>query len=365
MAIKAYVGIMGSGKTYEVVTVVILNAIRQGRRVVSNIAGLNYDEMQKLLVAEGLEESALGQLVNVTHDQVKDPAFWRTDKDEEQGIQAFIQPGDLLALDEIWRFWDGFALKDENGLPRPARVMNFFRMHRHFPHPETGVTCDVAIITQDVMDIHRSVRAVIEETYRMEKLTAVGLSSRYRVDIFKRARIVKTPLRSLQRAYEPKYFPLYTSNSQQKEGDASARETNIDKRGNILSGKLFLFFIPLLLAIALFSLFFVWKFLHPASNAQPKADTEQTSNQPPAVNNPAPAASNPPAPTDKWRIAGFYKYRDTLTLVLRNDAGTHRYVVSPPNIRMVGLDVGAVLGDEVFSNWSGAENADRAKMPQP
>jgi zona occludens toxin len=365
MAIKAYVGIMGSGKTYEVVTVVILNAIRQGRRVVSNIAGLNYDEMRKLLVAEGLEETALGQLINVTHDKVKDPDFWRTDKDEEQGIEAFIHPGDLVALDEIWRFWDGFALKDENGLPRPARIMNFFRMHRHFPHPETGVTCDVAIITQDVMDIHRSVRAVIEEIYRMEMLTTVGLSSRYRVDIFKRARIVKTPLRSLQRAYESKYFPLYTSNSQQKEGDASARETNIDKRGNILSGKLFLFFIPLLLAITLFSLFFVWKFLHPAPSNKSNSAPEQTSSKEPISNNPAPVANNPPVPSDKWRIAGFYRTKSSFTLVLRNDAGTHRYIVDPPNIRVAGLDVGAVLGDEVFSNWSGAENADRAKMPQP
>lgn len=32
MSIKAYVGRMGSGKTYEVVSVVILNALRNGRR---------------------------------------------------------------------------------------------------------------------------------------------------------------------------------------------------------------------------------------------------------------------------------------------------------------------------------------------
>ena len=50
MAIKAYTGIMGAGKTYEVVSVVIFNALRAGRRVISNIAGLNYPVFVDLLV---------------------------------------------------------------------------------------------------------------------------------------------------------------------------------------------------------------------------------------------------------------------------------------------------------------------------
>ena len=49
MAIKAYTGIMGSGKTYEVVSEVIRTALAQGRRVVSNIAGLNYEAFVDLL----------------------------------------------------------------------------------------------------------------------------------------------------------------------------------------------------------------------------------------------------------------------------------------------------------------------------
>ena len=41
MSIKAYVGIMGSANL-RVVTVVIYNALKRGRRVASNIAGLNF-----------------------------------------------------------------------------------------------------------------------------------------------------------------------------------------------------------------------------------------------------------------------------------------------------------------------------------
>ena len=189
MAIKAYTGIMGSGKTYEVVSEVIRIALSQGRRVVSNIAGLNYAAFVDLLVEDGANPEHIGELIAVDHEQVKDPFFWRTDKCEAEGTKTVIQPGDLVVLDEIWRFWEGFSPKDSDGKKMPDRVKNFFRMHRHMVHPGTGVTCDMAVICQDIMDAHRGLRSVIEETYLMTKLTVIGSSSRYRVDIFQRASV--------------------------------------------------------------------------------------------------------------------------------------------------------------------------------
>lgn len=41
MAINAYVGIPGSGKTYEVVRSLILPAFIKGRRIVTNIVGID------------------------------------------------------------------------------------------------------------------------------------------------------------------------------------------------------------------------------------------------------------------------------------------------------------------------------------
>ncbi|OKX16986.1 hypothetical protein AWP89_00845, partial [Escherichia coli] len=41
MAISAYVGIPGSGKSYEVVSSVIIPACMSGRRVISNIYGFS------------------------------------------------------------------------------------------------------------------------------------------------------------------------------------------------------------------------------------------------------------------------------------------------------------------------------------
>jgi zona occludens toxin len=240
---------MGSGKSYEVVSVVIMGAIAKGRRVVSNVAGLNYDAMVALLSDEG-DIDSIGSLIQVSHDQVLAVDFWRTDA----GGDFFIQPGDLLVLDEVWRFWDGFSDRK-----MPIQVMNFFRMHRHFVNDDTGFTCDVALISQDIMDVARRVRSVVEETYNMTKLTVVGSSKRYRVDVHSGAKITRKPLRSIQKTYVSKYFPLYSSHSQ-KNSNIDAKEDNIDGRGNILKGLLFKVVLPVSLPVFGLCVWFLYGF---------------------------------------------------------------------------------------------------------
>lgn len=337
MAIKAYVGRMGSGKSYEVVSVVILEALRRGRRVVSNIAGLDALEMRELLIEEGCCDDAIGELVHVEHDAVLDPKFWRTDKDAADGVEAFILPGDLLALDEIWRFWSGFAAKD-----MPARVMNFFRMHRHFADPETGVTCDVALITQDVGDIARRVRAVIEETYRMEKLTAIGSSSRYRVDVFSGGKTTGKPLRQIQRKYDPRYFALYSSHSQKQAGGASAKEENIDARGNILKGALFRVVLPLGLVVAAVAVWTLVRFFSPPA---PEKAPEKPADGKPGSAAPATAASKPGPDrprglgdiSESWRVVGHYTAGNRTAYLLVDGAARTRLLYDVPGARHNGL----------------------------
>lgn len=355
MAIKAYVGRMGSGKSYEVVSVVILGALRRGRRVVSNIAGLHFDAMKALLMEEGVPEDAIGEIVTVSHEQVLDPVFWRTDKDDEEGVKSFIQPGDLVALDEIWRFWDGFSTKDADGKKRPDRVMNFFRMHRHMTHPVTGVSCEVALITQDVMDIGRQVRAVIEETYYMEKLTAIGSIKRYRVDIHQGGKRSRKPLKQLQRSYDPKYFPLYSSHSQKKEGDAEAVEENIDKRGNILSGALFTLILPVGAIVFLGAFWFIYRFFHPAQKEPDKAAGHSAAQVGQPVQAGQVSQAKPPAPTvsDEWRVGGYWVDRGLTYFVVTNDSRTRLMVDSPNKITLFSAEVMLPSG-EFATSWGGA-----------
>ena len=50
MPITAYVGVPRSGKSYEVVKSVIIAAVASGRRVVSNIYGLNEDKIKAYIL---------------------------------------------------------------------------------------------------------------------------------------------------------------------------------------------------------------------------------------------------------------------------------------------------------------------------
>ncbi|MDR2924454.1 MAG: hypothetical protein LBU76_00590 [Azoarcus sp.] len=294
MSIKVYTGRMGSGKSYEVVTVVILGALKMGRRVVSNIAGLDYGEMRRVLIGQRVEEGKLGTIVQVDHEAVTSKGFWLTDGDTD----AFIRPGDLLVLDEVWRFYDGF------GSATPDAVMNFFRMHRHFTHPETGQTCDVALITQDIGDIGRKIRAVVEETYYMEKLTVVGAAKRYRVDIFSGARKYRdAPFRSLQRAYNPNYFCLYQSHSQKGDGSADAKEVNIDDRGNIFKGKFFRLAVPLAVVLFGAGIYRLVGFFGTAPVSKPGVAAVPVATQ--STSSPAPIGAPPARPSRHDAVSGL------------------------------------------------------------
>ncbi len=336
MPIKAYVGQMRSGKSYEVVSNVILNGLRDGRRVVSNIAGLNYDAMRELLLEEGVAVDQIGELVVVDHDQVSKPSFWRTDKDADAGFDSFIQPGDLVALDEVWRFFK------KRGDIEP-RALNFFRMHGHMPHPEKGFICEIALITQSIRDINENIRDVIQETYRMTKNTAVGSESTYRVDIFSGGSVAKSSfLRQLQRKYNPRYFPLYSSHSQ-KTG-VSAVEKNIDNRANVLQGGLFKFVIPAMLLVILGGVYFVYGFFNPkpkeAKAIEPAAGASVQGS--PAVSQ----AKQEPRRLDvseNWRVVGWYSTDTGIVAVVQDQAKRLRYLYDPPAWKVQGMQISVAL----------------------
>lgn len=357
MAIKAYTGIMGSGKTYEVASVVIYGALSMGRRVVSNIAGLNFEVYKALLLEDGYPEHQIGEIVAVSHEAVLDPMFWRTDEDEKTGAVTVIQPGDLVVLDEVWRFWDGFApsMIDDHGkkFAKPARVMNFMRMHRQMPHPVTGVTCDLAIICQDIADVHRSVKGVIEETYVMTKLTAVGAEGAYRVDIYQKARITRKPSRSLPpKTYKARFFPCYQSHSQKKEGGAGAKEVNIDKRGNILGGLMFKVVLPLSIPVFIFAVWSVYSFLHPKD--APKVEAKGKEGLPVSGASPAvPQAHNAPLPVENWRVSGWYRVGSVVRVVLTSGNQT-RFIVDPQGVKLTALSTEVQLPEGGFAtSWAG------------
>jgi zona occludens toxin len=345
MAINAYTGLQGSGKSYEVVSEVILPAIHQGRRVVTNIDGIDQDKIHEYLVEKynGVNPAKLGIIVHVTNDRILEPAFFPDEEKPE--IDSVVKPGDLVAIDESWRFWaaDGGKLSHEH--------MQFFRMHRHYIHPETFVTCDMVLMIQDISGLHRSVKNVVEFSFRTTKHKSLGLSKRYRVEVYEGYKQLRSHVTSrYQKEYNPAIFPLYKSYS-----GGNGTEQAIDDRINIFK-RWWLIPLALVLSVGAFiAVTYLYHFFHPeAQGKKPSGSTSATSGPVSGI----PASSlpkSPPAPSFsvQWRIAGQVAFDGEQYVLLAGPTGRLRYE-HPSNFMNAGLAMVGKIDGDTITYYSGS-----------
>lgn len=355
MAINAYTGLQGHGKSYEVVENVILPALLAGRRVVTNVANLDVEAITAYLVKHhAADPEKIGTIVQVQNDDIPKAGFFPPE--EKAGVVAapsVVQGGDLVVCDEVWRWW-------ATGQKMDPLHMVFFRMHRHFLHPETNVSCDVAVVVQDVNDLNRSLKAVVENTYMMTKLKSLGMESRYRVDIFQKTRMRK-PYRQLQRAYKKEIFALYRSYSQ---GNGSAgKEVGIDGRNNIFKGALFKFVLPLALLFACFASWGVYRFFNPkpktpAVKAAPAAGTSNTAS-PSSV---APLAAPSVGADSDWRVVGDYAFSGNHYVIVTRGRSM-RTLVNPRGFYFDALRAYGTLDGKQLTNYTGLQENGGGILP--
>lgn len=356
MAINVYTGLQGSGKTYEVVGFVVLPALVKGRRVVTNIEGLDYEKIQAYCDIHH-PEAQLGELLLVSNDQVSQPGFWP----EKDGDESIVKGGDLVCIDEAWRFF-GTDIKIKPG----TRI--FLREHRHYTHPDTGVTCDLALMMQSITDLHRNVKSVIELSFRTHKLKTVGLNERYRLDMFEGTnQRISLRANTWQKAYDSQIFALYKSYAA-----GAGKEMAIDTRQNIMRD-------PRNWAMAggvlLMACIGIWGLLHVYGKYKGKpegqelaADAARPAGAPaaPGAKPAAPAApALPPKPTDStdWRLAGrIVTPRGERAVMV--GAGAKLRVEDPAMFVGYGWDRRAQLDGERVSAWSGPAIVGAAAAPE-
>lgn len=262
MSINCYTGLMGSGKSYEVVANVIVPAINSGRDVRTNIDGLNaqliYDYCVETFVTD---PEKLGKIYLFDIEQIKSKTFFPIDY-KSDNINSFIQPGDLVVLDEAWRVW-GTDCK----IPEEHKI--FFREHRHFCDSKTGVCCDLVAIVQDISDLNRTLKVVVEFSFRTSKLKSIGRPDAFTLNMWNgHKQYDKTVLDRWTKKYNPKIFPLYKSYA----NTTSAVEANSDARVNIFSGK------SVKIKIILYILFFVSAIIYVANYFYSKIHPDSKSN---------------------------------------------------------------------------------------
>lgn len=352
MAINAYCGVMGSGKSYEVVQGPLLDAIATGRRVVTNVDGINEERIHEFLVSKGRGDgSHFGAVVHVRTDDISEPAFFPVEHESAEGATVtpgFVQPGDLLVVDEAWKLWASDKKISEEH-------MAFFRMHRHFTHPATGVACDVVLMVQDIGDLHRKVKPVVELSFRMHKLKSLGLSSGYRVEQYEGwKQNSKTRVGTYVRKYSKEIFPLYKSYA-----GVGGKEAVVDKRQNVLRNKRLWLIVGVMLVMPIVSVRFLWSFFHRAAHGTTAAASVSASITGAAVSRASSGVSgggSKPSFSDHWRIVGGYTAPGRSWVVLADGAGRLR-MESPSMFQNTGVvRVGTVDGEQV-STFSGARPA--------
>ena len=332
MAVTAYVGEPGSGKTYEVVTEVVLPALREGRRVVSNIRGLHYDELKAYLMVDcAVAEAAIGELQLVDVEDPGRPDFFYT----EANPNATVRPGDLVVLDECWRW---FA----KGMPINKAMFEFFRMHRQYVNAK-GVSCDVVLISQSIQDIDRKVLVVIEKHFRMEKYKSFGSKSRYSVEMFNGYRVSgNARVRLLVRKYNRRFFPFYSSYAG-KGGD----EREVDGRFNIWKSPFFLVGIPCAVLLVGAGVWGVLRYL--THSRAPKV--EQVASQENGIG--TPAKQKPAPPVSDWRSVGVISDGKRQLFVVEQE-GRYRFLFDAPDYRIDGLDVKVNIDGRAATGFSGS-----------
>lgn len=347
MPINAYTGLMGSGKSYECVSSVIIPAIRAGRRVVTNVDGINGDAIRAYCEKKFKSDPAkLGTVVHCKNDDVHLPNFLPFGQDE---VETFCKGGDMVCIDEAWRFWG-----TDKKLLEEHKI--FFREHRHYVDAETKVSCDLVLMVQDISDLHRTLKVVVEVAFRTTKIKTLGWNNIYRVEMWEGYKLTsKNRVATQNKKYDKAIFPLYSSYV-----GGTGKEMQVDDRQNALKNPMLWVFVVGFFIAGGSGLYFSIKFFN---GGMVKKDAKST---PAATTSTAPAqvaspqnriAVTPSAPKQEssaaWRLVGTYQAGSQSLVVVADPAGRIR-LEHPSAFQLSGMAMVGMVDGQRVSIWSGA-----------
>ena len=201
-------GLPGAGKSYEAMVHQVLPALEKGRKVFAYIEGLDHGK-----IAEVLDES---------EERIKQLLI-PLDRDQVPTIYDHVENDALVVIDELQNFFPSGRQKLSD------QMTQFVTEHRH-----RGL--DILCMGQDLRDCHNLWKRRISQKVVFVKLDAVGMSKRYRWTVQKATTGEKFhDIRSGVRKYDPKYFGIYASHTDDTENTADFK----DDRANIFKTPFF------------------------------------------------------------------------------------------------------------------------------
>lgn len=219
-------GLPRSGKSYEAVVSRIIPALKSGRKVFSNVKGLNHPQFAQLL---GIPEDEVRRLLI------------QLDGSHIPEIYDHVENDCLLVVDELQNFFPS------DRAPLTKKMSEFVTEHGHL-----GI--DIIVMGQDHRDCHALWKRRIDQLITFVKRDAVGRPNEYTWATFKQSSNKFVKLRSGAGKYEPQYFGLYKSH----EDDVDNKATYNDDRSNIFKSKAFTLYLPLFLCIVGYAIYWLF-----------------------------------------------------------------------------------------------------------
>ena len=270
MAIHAYVGKPGHGKSYGVVEQVVIPSLKQDRHVFTNIP------------------LAIGDLLatfggNIT--QLPDDWFTITD------LSEIIPPGAVVIIDECWRRWPAGQNTNHANLSDKSLLAE----HRHRVDSKNN-SMRIVLVTQDLAQISSWVRLLVETTYRIRKLN----KKLFKVDMYNGCVTGDAPsktklIRTTAGKFKPSVYSYYSSATQSASG-LVGDESAADGRASILRSFGLWFAVVACILFISFGIYFVQSFFN--------KDSLHKADAPSAESKASPKAFEPPLSTT-WRLVGF------------------------------------------------------------
>ncbi len=101
-----------------------------------------------------------------------------------------------------------------------------------------GNSMQIVLVTQDLAQVSAFARQLVETTFHHSKLTAVGLDSSFRIDVYHGPVSGPNPprqsrLREVFGRFDPAIFKLYKSHTLSQSAVAGANEKAVDARMNV------------------------------------------------------------------------------------------------------------------------------------
>lgn len=243
--INGIAGKPGGGKSYEAVKNHVIPAIKDNRRVVTNLP-LN---IEHFVAVYGEHVRALIVKVEYNfHDYGSQKPFSRIeDWLQHQDWKNDKGQGVLFVIDEAHLSLPS-RMQKGSGLDI-TKVLEFLSMHRHYGF-------DVLLITQNFKKIHADIRDMVQLVYRCIKKSMFGQDDEYIIKVHEgcTSQVVNTD----ERAYESYVFKFYKSHTK-SEGqieEATTRDVTPWHKTGLMKLSYVILFIGFLMLVNVARVFF-------------------------------------------------------------------------------------------------------------